>query len=423
MDIDLLKLTAVLVDVPSVSGDEARLAGQVEAMLRSVDGLTVDRVAETVVARTDLGRPHRLVLAGHLDTVPPNDNDRARIDGDTLWGLGSCDMKGGDAVLLALAQNITEPAVDVTYVLYACEEVEAARNQLGQLFALRPELVDGDAAILAEPTGAVVEGGCQGTLRLSVTMHGARAHSARPWMGRNAIHRLGRVLELAAGYEGRRPVIDGCEYRESLQAVIVSGGIAGNVVPDRATVDFNHRFAPDRTIDQAVASVHALLEPALEDGDEIELVDAAPAAPPSLGHPLLRALAARTDRPVRAKLGWTDVARFAVEGIPALNFGPGDPMLAHRADERVERADLDAVYTALAGLLSTGIGPTAIETDTGTDTGIAISTDTGDRHRRPTPATDTGDRHRRPTPATCELAETARPDPSAGPEIRVVGAP
>jgi succinyl-diaminopimelate desuccinylase len=354
MNIDLLKLTAVLVDVPSVSGQEAAIADHVEGMLRSIDGLTVDRLAETVVARTDLGRPYRLVLAGHLDTVPPNDNERARIVGHTLWGIGACDMKGGDAVLLALAQCVPNPAVDVTYVFYACEEVDAAKNQLGHLFAERPDLVAGDAAVLAEPTGAVIEAGCQGTLRLNVTLAGVRAHSARPWMGRNAIHRLGRVLQLADGYDGRRPVIDGCEFREALHAVAVSGGVAGNVVPDRATVAFNHRFAPDRTVEEATAAVRELLAPALEDGDVVELVDSAAAALPGLDHPLLRSLASRSRQPMRAKLGWTDVARFAAAGIPALNFGPGDPMLAHNADERVDRADLDAVYTALADLLTNG---------------------------------------------------------------------
>jgi succinyl-diaminopimelate desuccinylase len=354
VQIDLLKLTAVLVDVPSVSGNEAALADHVETMLGSIDGLTVERVAESVVARTDLGRPHRLVLAGHLDTVPANGNERARIEGDTLWGLGACDMKGGDAVLLALAQTVPEPAVDVTYVFYACEEVEAERNQLGRLVTERPDLVAGDAAILAEPTGAVIEAGCQGTLRLRVTLAGTRAHSARAWIGRNAIHRLGPVLELAAGYEGRRPVLDGCEFRESLQAVMVGGGVAGNVVPDLATVDFNHRFAPDRTIEQATDHVRDVLAPALEDGDQIEVVDAAAGAAPGLVHPLLRTLTERNDLPVRAKLGWTDVSRFAAAGVPALNFGPGDPLLAHTADERVDRAGLDAVYAALFDLLTHG---------------------------------------------------------------------
>ncbi|MGH9245467.1 MAG: succinyl-diaminopimelate desuccinylase [Acidimicrobiales bacterium] len=353
--VDLLELTAELVDISSVSHGEAALADHVEGLLRGVDGLAVERVADTVVARTTFGHPQRLILAGHLDTVPPNHNERARIDGDTLWGLGACDMKGGDAVLLALAQTIAAPAVDVTYVFYACEEVEADHNQLGRLFADRPELVAGDAAVLAEPTGAVVEAGCQGTLRLALTLKGVRAHTARAWVGRNAIHRLAEVIQLGASYTGRRPVIDGCEYREGLQAVSVGGGVAGNVVPDEATVVFNHRFAPDRTVDEAIAATHARFAPALEDGDEVAVVDAAPAAAPSLTHPLLRSLVERNGLPVRAKLGWTDVARFAVNGIPAVNLGPGDPMLAHTADERVDRADLESVYGALADLLTGGV--------------------------------------------------------------------
>jgi succinyl-diaminopimelate desuccinylase len=352
LNIDLLKLTAVLVDVPSVSGSESALADHVEAMLRSLRRLTVERVGDSVVARTQLSRSHRLVLAGHLDTVPSSGNDRARIDGDCLWGLGACDMKGGDAVLLALAQTVTEPAVDLTYVFYACEEVEASRNQLGHLFDQRPDLVAGDAAILAEPTGATIEAGCQGSLRVRLTLTGVRAHSARPWMGRNAIYRLGPVLRLGDGYEGRRPVIDGCEFRESLQAVSIGGGVAGNVVPDRATVELNHRFAPDRNVEQATTSLRELFAPVLEDGDTFDVVDAAEGATPGLGHPLLGALVGRARLPVRAKLGWTDVARFSAAGIPAVNFGPGDPLLAHAAGERVERADLDAVYEALLDLVS-----------------------------------------------------------------------
>jgi succinyl-diaminopimelate desuccinylase len=355
VNIDLLKLTAVLVDVPSVSHNEAALADHVEGMLRSIDRLRVERVDETVVARTELGRRFRLVLAGHLDTVPPNRNERARIDGDTLWGLGACDMKGGDAVLLALAQTIAEPAIDVTYVFYACEEVAADDNQLGRLFADRPELVTGDAAILCEPTGAMIEAGCQGTMRFDVTLTGVRAHSARAWVGRNAIHRLGEVLRVAESFEPRRPVIDGCEFREGLQAVAVSGGVASNVVPDRATVGFNHRFAPDRSIEEALTEIRRPFDPLLEDGDEFRLVDAAPGAAPGLDHPLLRGLVEANPHPLRAKLGWTDVGRFAEAGIPALNFGPGDPMLAHSADERVERGDLDAVYAGLARLLINGV--------------------------------------------------------------------
>jgi succinyl-diaminopimelate desuccinylase len=347
---DLLQLTAELVDVPSVSYEEGPLADLVEARLRSVPWLRVDRVGHNVVARTDLGRDDRLLLVGHLDTVPANANEQARIVGDEVWGLGASDMKGGLAVFLDLAETIGEPAVDVSYVFYACEEVTAADSGLEALFRDRPDLLAGDAAVLGEPTGGVLEAGCQGTMRLDVTLRGARAHTARPWMGRNAVHRLGRVLAAVEAFEERRPVLDGCEYREALQAVRVEGGVAGNVVPDRATVTLNHRFAPDRDGPAAEASVRALLAPLLDEGDEVVQVDVAEGAPPGLRHPLLAPLVERL--PVRAKLGWTDVARFARRGVPAVNLGPGDPLLAHTADERVDRAALDSTRDVLAELLA-----------------------------------------------------------------------
>jgi succinyl-diaminopimelate desuccinylase len=261
-------------------------------------------------------------------------------------------MKGGLAVMLELARRVPAPVVDVTWIFYAGEEIAAAHNGLGHLFRDRPDLVAGDIALLGEPTGATIEAGCQGTLRMDVTVHGERAHSARPWMGRNAIHRLGRLLALVEADESRRPVLDGCEYREALQAVRVEGGIAGNVVPDRASVTLNHRFAPDRTVAEAEAHVRAVIAGALEDGDEVELVDHAGGAAPSLGHPLLASLIERNHLEVRAKLGWTDVARFAAHGIPAANFGPGDPTLAHAAGERVERSEIERCFAALLDLLT-----------------------------------------------------------------------
>jgi succinyl-diaminopimelate desuccinylase len=349
---DLLAGAAELVDIPSVSHDERAIADHVEKRLRAVPWLSVDRIENNVVARTELGRSARLILAGHTDTVPANGNDQARVDGDELWGLGSADMKSGLAVMLALASGLAEPAVDVTYAFYACEEVAREHNGLSRLFALRPDLMAGDVAILGEPTGGAVEAGCQGVLKIAVTLHGQRAHSARPWMGVNAIHRLGPLLELVAGFEGREPEVDGCRYREALQAVQVSGGVAANVVPDVATVFLNHRFAPDRDADEAMAAVLDLIAPAGDEsrGDTVQLVEVAPAAPPGLRHPLLARLVEATGSPARAKLGWTDVALFAERGIPATNFGPGDPTLAHTAGERVLRSDIERVYQVLSAL-------------------------------------------------------------------------
>ena len=238
-----------------------------------------------MVARTTLGRSSRLILAGHLDTVPANGNDRARIDGDTLWGLGSADMKGGLAVFLELAATVAEPSVDVTYVFYVAEEIAAEHSGLLQLLAERPELLEGDAAVLGEPTDGALEAGCQGTARIRLTLRGARAHTARPWMGRNAIHRLGRVLARIDAFEPRQPTIDGCTYREAVQAVFVDGGVAGNVVPDAATLTVNLRIAPDRTLDEGIAAFRALVADDLEPDDDFEVVDAAAPAAPSLEHP------------------------------------------------------------------------------------------------------------------------------------------
>ena len=343
---DLLALAAELVAIPSVTGDEARLATQLETELRQVPWLTVDRVGDSVVARTDLGRARRVVLAGHTDTVPGPAG--ARIEGDVLHGTGAADMKAGLAVYLDLARSIAEPVVDVTYVFYAREEGPFADNELGVLFRDRPDLLTGDLALLGEPTDAWLEAGCQGSLRIVVTLKGARAHAARPWMGDNAVHRLGRLLALVEGFDERRPVVDGCEFREALQAVSVGGGVAGNVVPDEATVTLNHRVAPDRTLDEGIAAVRELLAPVLRDGDRFEVLDRSDPAQPGLGDPLLADLVRRGGLPVRAKLGWPDVARFSAAGVPASNYGPGDPELAHTAGERVDRADLERCRRLLA---------------------------------------------------------------------------
>jgi succinyl-diaminopimelate desuccinylase len=352
---DLLARTAELIAIPSESHNEAALADHVEAFLRALAHVRVDRLGDNVVARTAAGRDLRLVVAGHLDTVPVNDNATPDIRGDVLWGLGAADMKGGLAVMLELAAAVPEPAIDVTWVFYAGEEVSADHNGLGQLFARRPDLVAGDAAVLGEPTGAALEVGCQGAMRVRVELRGVRAHTARPWMGRNALHRAGRVLAALDDYVARQPEIDGCIYHEALQAVFVEGGVAGNVVPDRAVVTINHRFAPDRTTDEALAHVEDVLAPHLSAGDALAMIDVADAAPPGLAHPLLAALRERNGLAVRAKLGWTDVSRFAAEGIPATNFGPGDAELAHTRDERVDRASLETVFGALGDLLRKGV--------------------------------------------------------------------
>jgi len=350
----MLGLATALVAIPSLSHHEELLADAVETALHLCPWLSVERIGHNVVARTELGRRQRLIVAGHLDTVPPSGgNDEPRVEGDVLFGLGAADMKGGLATFLHLAGSIPDPTVDVTWCFYACEEVEQRHNGLRHLWEVRPDLLAGDAAILGEPTGGLVEAGCQGTLRIRLVLAGARAHTARPFAGRNAIHRLAPLLTAIAAYEGRRPVLDGCEYAEQLQVVSVEGGVAANVVPDEATVVLNHRFAPDRDAGEAEAALHALLDPHLEPGDTWERVDASAGAPPALDHPLLGALVAATGAAPRAKVGWTDVATFWAHGIPAANFGPADPLLAHTSGEHVSAGELEAAAAVLDTLLTT----------------------------------------------------------------------
>jgi succinyl-diaminopimelate desuccinylase len=351
---DLFALTAELVGIPSVSRHETALADLVVGRLAGCDWLAVERIGDNVVARTELGRPQRLVVAGHLDTVPPAGNETPRIDGDLLWGVGAADMKGGLAVMLDLAATVTEPVVDVTWCFYACEEVGRHESGLGQLWEQRPDLLAGDAAVLGEPTDGLVEAGCQGTMRVVVHLGGVRAHTARPFAGNNAIHRLVPVLARVTEWEGRTVVLDGCQYAEQLQAVAVEGGIAANVVPDHASLTLNYRFAPDRDRAAARGFVAALLDGLLDEqvGDRWEVVDEAEGAPPALAHPLLATLVARSGQPPKAKVGWTDVASFWAHGVPAANFGSGDPLLAHHPDERVHRDSLTRTRDALAALLT-----------------------------------------------------------------------
>jgi len=351
---DLVALLAAICDIPSVSGDEAALADAVEDAMRAQPHLEVVRDGDAVVARTALGRSRRVVVAGHLDTVPIADNLPTRLEGSgddaVLWGRGTVDMKGGVAIMLALAVELgrpgSEPAADVTWVFYDLEEVESARNGLGRLARNHPGLLEGDFAVLGEPSEGGIEGGCNGTLRADVLTTGVAVHSARAWTGVNAIHAAAPVLDRLAAYTPGEVEVDGLVYRESLNAVGIAGGIAGNVIPDACTVSVNYRFAPSRSVSEAEAHVRELFE-----GFDVVVTDAAGGARPGLDDPLaaefVQAVLARTGGEPKPKYGWTDVARFAELGIPAVNFGPGDPLLAHRDDERLPVAQLASCRDAL----------------------------------------------------------------------------
>ncbi|MDO8121405.1 succinyl-diaminopimelate desuccinylase [Isoptericola sp. b490] len=352
---DLVTLTRALCDVPSVSGAERQIADLVHGALSGLGYLEVLRDGDAVVARTHLARGRRVVLAGHLDTVPVAANLPSELrdsaDGPVVWGRGTVDMKGGVAVLLALAAAVREPSADLTYVFYDAEEVEADRNGLGRLVARHPDWVAGDMAVLGEPTAGALEGGCNGTLRVEVVVPGRAAHSARSWLGVNAVHGAAEVLHRLVEYRPREVDVDGLVYREGLNAVGIRGGVAGNVIPDECVVTVNYRFAPSRSEHEAFEHVSALF-----DGYEVRLTDSAPGARPGLDRPEAAGLAAvvagLTGRPPRAKQGWTDVARFAGLGVPAVNFGPGDPSLAHADDERTPVADLTVCFEALRAWLT-----------------------------------------------------------------------
>ncbi|WP_117212875.1 succinyl-diaminopimelate desuccinylase [Allorhizocola rhizosphaerae] len=334
---DPVALTRALVDIESVSGNEKEIADAVFAALVPNERLTVERLGHTIIARTRLQREQRVVLAGHLDTVPLAGNFPSTVDDERIWGCGTSDMKSGTALALHLATRDADPQFDVTYFFYECEEVERERNGLNKVAASHPELLQADFAILLEPTYGLVEAGCQGTLRVRVTVPGRRAHSARSWLGRNAIHDAGELLTRLSEYKAREVEIDGCLYREGLNAVRITGGVAGNVIPDLCEVEVNFRFAPDRSEEEAARHVREVLG-----GFDVTLMDVAGGALPGLGAAPAKAFIDAVGSAPNAKLGWTDVARFAALGVPALNYGPGDPNLAHTREEHVEIAKIES---------------------------------------------------------------------------------
>lgn len=342
-----IEITRAVCDIESVSGNERQLADTVEAAIRVFPHLEVTRCGDAIVARTNLGHDRRVLIAGHLDTVPVNNNLPTTLDGAFLVGRGTVDMKSGVAVQLKLAAELTDPIVDVTWIWYDNEEVESSLNGLGRIARERPELLVGDFAILSEPTNAKVEGGCNGTLRVELTTRGKRAHSARAWVGVNAIHRASPILAVLSAFEPREVEVEGLVYRESLGAVGIRGGIAGNVIPDECTVTVNYRFAPSMTGEEAITYVRGLFTSIPGVDIDFLVTDLAEGARPGLDAPLAQEFLNAVGGAAYPKYGWTDVARFSALGIPAVNYGPGDPMLAHADDERV---DTDQITECERGL-------------------------------------------------------------------------
>ena len=339
---ELSKLTLDLVNISSVSKDEKSIADSIAEALKKIGHLKITRVNNSIVAQTNFGNKQRVVIAGHIDTVPANNNFPGKINNSEVIGLGSVDMKSGIAVALKLASEITSSNYDVTYLFYESEEIETKFNGLELITKQQKDLLDCDFAILMEPTNGILEVGCQGSLRFEVSTSGKRSDSARWWNGENAIHKTNKILEILNNYKSREPEIDGHKFREGLQAVKVNGGIAGNVVPDSVTISINHRFAPDTSIDQATQNMKTLFK-----DFNFQLVDAANAAPTGLSNQLIKEFVSNIGKNVAPKFGWTDVARFANAGIPAINFGPGDPNLAHHPEEKVLISQINDVYESL----------------------------------------------------------------------------
>jgi succinyl-diaminopimelate desuccinylase len=344
--LDVIELTEAICNIESVSGNEKALADAIESALSAAAHLEVIRDGDAIVARTNLGRASRVVIAGHIDTVPLADNlpvSRRSIDGEeVLWGRGTVDMKAGVAVQLKLAVELSSPNVDVTWVFYDHEEVEASLNGLGRISRNRPELLEASFAVLCEPSSSQVEGGCNGTMRVEVRTSGVKAHSARPWMGENAVHKAGQLLSKLASNQPAEVEVDGLVYRESLNAVLISGGIATNVIPDETVITVNYRFAPSKSEAEAFDYLKSFF-----DGFEVELKDSAAGARPGLDLPEAAAFVAATGSIAKPKYGWTDVARFSALGIPAVNFGPGDPNKAHADDENVPLEQITSAFEAL----------------------------------------------------------------------------
>ncbi len=347
LEAKLTDLTAALIDIPSVSHDEEQIADLIEGALRAYAHVEVTRIGNSVIATNHSNRSDRVVIAGHLDTVPANANLPHHRENDRIYGVGACDMKGGIAIALQLAATVVDPVRDITFIFYEAEEVSSEFNGLEKISVRAPEFLEADFAVLMEPSNANIEAGCQGTIRATVTTKGERAHSARSWMGKNAIHQAREILEILDNYEPASPVIDGLTFREGLNAVAINGGIAGNVIPDVCTVTVNFRYAPDTSAHAAITHLRELFV-----GFDVEIIDQAPGALPGLAHPAAQAFLAATGALVAPKFGWTDVARFSAMGTPAVNYGPGDPSIAHSHGEFVQVEELMSVSRNLRSWLT-----------------------------------------------------------------------
>jgi succinyl-diaminopimelate desuccinylase len=337
---DLVETVTWLVDIPSVTGEEARLR---DAIAERLHDMPQQMIADSLV----VGAPGdgAVILVGHLDTVPLQGDVGARVESDRLRGLGATDMKGGLAVMVHLIEALGPERV--ASVFYAGEEGPLAGNQLTRVLDEAPWLTRASAAVVLEPTDRAIEAGCQGVINANVIFSGQPAHSARPWLGENAITKAGGFLTFIGALEPEPHVVTGLEFLEVMSVTAAHGGVARNVIPGEFVMNVNYRFAPDRSHEDAVARLHEVCSGA----DRVEITDLAPAGSVDTDHPLFQTLIETTGAPVRAKQGWTDVAQLSSVGIAAVNFGPGEPSLAHKPGESVRVSDLDWAYESLLEVL------------------------------------------------------------------------
>lgn len=350
---DLIETTTWLVEIPSVTGDEAAIASAVADRLASTYAADeISRIGHSVVVGRRTGRP-LVLLVGHLDTVPSQGAPPPYVDGDRLYGLGTCDMKGGVAVMLHLLESpeIIDGPFDAVGVFYDGEEGPSDGNGLEPVLEQLEWLSSAELAIVLEPSDSEIQLGCNGTLNATVEFHGKSSHSARPWWGENAVTKAGEWLSTLHTRAPESVIIDGLEYREVMSVTMASGGIARNIIPDRFTLNLNYRFSPERTIDEAIEQLMAVCDVA----DSVNVVDAAPAGPVERDHPLVARLHEVSGAPFAAKQGWTDVARFGTRGVLGVNFGPGETSRAHQSDESLRISDVDDTYRALYELLSSAV--------------------------------------------------------------------
>ena len=345
----LSETLAELIDIPSVTGDEQAICDHVsERLTRNAPHLTLERVNNSLLA-AGAGDGPLVVLAGHLDTVPPQGQSPAQIDGDRMHGLGASDMKGGVAVMLHLMEE-THPGwpYRLAAVFYEAEEGKFANNGLEPVLNRFAWLSEAKFGVLLEPSDGEIQAGCNGVMNARVTFTGKSSHSARPWWGENAISKAGAWL---ANMHTRRPApvnLDGLVFKEVMSVTLARGGLAANIIPPRFEMNLNYRFGPHRSIAEAEEEVRE----ACRDADLVEIVDAAPSGRVVTDHPLVAQLAEAAGVGIGSKQGWTDVARLTARGIPSVNFGPGETSQAHTANESMPLDHLALVYDSMKKVFS-----------------------------------------------------------------------